>query len=65
MHEHTEPYQLVQPPQHVSLEGATTALLLARWHDRCMVLTDGQVSWVEAGAVRDWAPWNTAMAANA
>ncbi len=66
MHEHPEPYELVQPPQHVSLDGAVEALLLARWKDQSMVLVDGHVSWVRAAdVVVDWAPWNTAFASNA
>ncbi|MCU1601093.1 MAG: hypothetical protein JWO22_1802 [Frankiales bacterium] len=65
MHEHPDPYELVQPPQHVSLDGAVQALLLARWRDQSMVLVDGQVSWVRAeDVVVDWAPWSTAIASN-
>jgi len=66
MHEHHDPYELVQPPQQVSLDGAVEALLLARWKDQSMVLVDGQVSWVPADeVVVDWAPWNGAIASNA
>lgn len=67
MHDHEDPYELVQPPQHVSLDGAVEALLLARWRDQSMVLVDGEVSWVSATDIApvDWAPWSTAAAANA
>ena len=67
MHTPGDSYELVQPPRHVSLDGAVEALLLGRWKDQSMVLVEGQVSWVDAAdlAQVDWAPWNTAMAANA
>lgn len=67
MHDHRVPYQLVQPPQHVSLDGTVEALLLGRWRDECLVLVDGEVRWVASVDVTtlDWAPWSTALAANA
>ena len=67
MHEHPDPYELVQPPQQVSLDGAVAGLLLARWKDLSMVLVEGEISWVDAEQLtpRDWAPWSTALAANA
>ena len=67
MHDHEDPYELVQPPQLVNLDGAVEALLLGRWKDLSMVLVDGEVSWVDAVDVApvDWAPWTTALAANA
>ena len=37
------PYEVVQPPQAVSLTGAVEALLLARWKDQSLVLVDGAV----------------------
>ena len=66
MHEGA-PYDLVRPPREVIVDGAAEALLLARWRDRSLVLVDGSVSWVNAAAVTqlDWAPWGTAVAANA
>ena len=67
MHDHREPYQLVQPPRHVCLDGTVDALLLARWEDQSMVLADGVICWVDSADVApvDWAPWSTALAANA
>jgi hypothetical protein len=67
MHAPGDSYELVQPPRQVSLDGAVDALLLARWKDQSMVLVDGSVSWVDAADIAqvDWAPWSTAMAANA
>lgn len=67
MHAQGDPYELVQPPRSVSLDGAVEALLLGRWQDQSMVLADGTVSWVDAADVSpiDWAPWSTALAANA
>ncbi|MCW2671891.1 MAG: hypothetical protein JWP14_480 [Frankiales bacterium] len=66
MHEDESPYELVQPPQHVTLDRAVEALLLARWKDQSMVLVDGLVEWVRSSDVQvDWAPWSTAVAANA
>jgi hypothetical protein len=67
MHEPGASYELVQPPRQVSLQGAVDALLLGRWKDQSMVLVDGQVSWVDAADITqvDWAPWSTALAANA
>jgi hypothetical protein len=65
MHSST-PYELVQPPRHVTLDGAVEALLLARWKDSSMVLVDGSVEWVSSREVQvDWAPWSAAAAANA
>ena len=67
MHEPGASYELVQPPRPVSLQGAVDALLLGRWRDQSMVLVDGHVAWVDAADIAqvDWAPWSTAMAANA
>jgi len=67
MHERRAPYELIQPPQQVTLDGAADALLLGRWRDKSMVLVDGEVSWVDTVDVAplDWAPWSTALAANA
>lgn len=60
-----EPYDLVQPPQPVSFDGEA-GVLLARWRGEALVLLDGSVAWVPASRVRvDWAPWSTALAANA
>jgi hypothetical protein len=66
MHQEEPPYELVQPPQHVTLDGAAEALLLARWKGQSMVLVGGLVEWVRSADVQvDWAPWNSAVAANA
>lgn len=60
------PYEVVQPPRPVTLNGAVEALLLARWKDQSMVLVDGTVAWVLGSDVDvDWAPWSRAAAANA
>ena len=60
------PYELVQPPRHVTLDGAVEALLLARWRDSSLVLVDGDVAWVASRDIQvDWAPWSAAAAANA
>jgi hypothetical protein len=65
MHSST-PYELVQPPRSVTLDGAVEALLLARWKDSSLVLVDGAVEWVPTRAVQvDWAPWSQAAASNA
>jgi hypothetical protein len=66
MHQEESAYELVQPPQHVTLDGAVEALLLGRWKDQSMVLVGGHVEWVRAADVQvDWAPWSSAVAANA
>ena len=66
MHSPASPYELVQPPRCVTLDGAVEALLLARWKDSCLVLVDGAVAWVSSRELQvDWAPWNQAAASNA
>jgi hypothetical protein len=66
MHADESPYELVQPPQRVTLDGGVEALLVARWADQSMVLVGGLVQWVRSADVQvDWAPWSTAAAANA